>query len=340
MSTKHVTINQVAARAAVSIQTVSRVLNGRPDVSPETRQRVQKVIDELGYQPYAIARGLASRRTYTLGLVTVDFTDYWFNQVVTGAEEEARKHGFFFMLGSARCAPEDEPVYLRLLKERHVEGVLFVRAGSADDYSHLRNLRDSGVPVVTTGDYIPEADFSSVDVNNIEGGRKAVRYLIEHGHTRIAMIPGPRGIKSTNDRNLGYYQAMQEAGIVPDPDLVVYGDWTHRSGYEAMRQLLSTGRPLTAIFSHNDRMAIGALSVARAAGLKVPQDISIVGYDDIPEAEFSDPPLTTIRQPTCEVGQAAASLLIQILENPGMTPKQVLLETELVERSSCAYLHT
>lgn len=337
----HTTIKQVAEKAGVSIQTVSRVLNDRPDVSPETRQRVKRVIDELAYQPYAIARGLASKRTYTLGLVASDFSDYWFSQVVTGAEMEAHEHGYFFMLGSTGCGPQDEPKFLRLLTQRHVEGILFVRAGCLKDLEHLHNLQQSGIPVVSTGFYLPEADFSVVEVNNIDGGRKATQYLIDLGHTEIAMITGPTGWKSVSDRTQGYMQALESTGITADPNLIVYNDnWLHRSGYEAMKELLRRKRSFSALFAQNDRMARGAISSLNEAGRRVPQDVSIVGYDDIPEAEFSNPPLTTIRQPMQEVGKAAARLLMQMIEDPQVTPQQILFGTELVIRSSCIQRQT
>jgi LacI family transcriptional regulator len=334
----HFTIKQVAEKAGVSIQTVSRVLNNRPDVSPETRQRVQQLIDELGYQPFASARGLASKRTYTLGLIASDFSDYWFSQVVTGAEIEAHEHGYFFMLGSTGCNPQDEPKFLRLLTQRHIEGVLFVRAGCPDDLEHLRNLQKSGIPIVSTGFYLPDAEFSVVEVDNVDGGRKATQHLVELGHTQIALICGPADWKSVSDRTEGYMQALASASIAQNPDLIVHGtSWLHRSGYGAMKELLARGAPLTAVFAHNDRIAKGAISAIHEAGLKVPEDISIVGYDDIPEAEFSDPPLTTIRQPMREVGKAAARLLVEMVENSDARPTQILYETELVIRSSCIH---
>lgn len=335
MNNKHVTISQVADRAGVSIQTVSRVLNNRPDVAPETRLRVQQIISELGYQPYAMARGLASKRTYALGLITLDFNDYSFTQIVTGAQSEIQQHGYFFMLGSTKCDPQQEPEYLRLLTERHVDGVLFARAGSEYDDEHLLNLQKGGVPIVTTGYYHPGADFTAIDIDNVSGAKKATHCLIEAGHRRIAMITGPEQIKSTIDRNQGFYTALGEANLNIDPDLVAGGDWTHRSGYYAMKSILEKHKSFCAVFAHNDRMAIGAIRALREAGLRVPQDVSIVGYDDIPEAEFADPPLTTVRQPMYEVGKLAARLLVQLIEDANSQHTQQLLDTELVIRSSC-----
>jgi LacI family transcriptional regulator len=335
---KHITINQVAREAGVSIQTVSRVINHRYDVSAETRQRVQEAIQRLGYQPNAIARGLASRRSRTLGLITYDFNDYSFTQVVTGAEAEAHQHDYFFMLGNASCDPSDEPKYLRLLSERHVEGVLFARQGCQGDMDHLANLQESGVPVVTTGYHQLGIPYAMVDVNNQDGGRKATECLIQNGHTRIASITGPLSSQSAADRDRGYRIALESTGIGHDPQLVAEGDYSHRSGFLAMQQILSSACPFTALFAHNDRMAIGAISALRKAGLRVPEDVSVVGYDDIPEAEFANPSLTTVRQPMVAVGAAAARLLIKMVEDPELTPEQVLFETELVWRSSVVSL--
>jgi len=336
---RHITIKNVAEKAGVSIQTISRVLNNRPDVSPETRKRVQEVIESLGYKPFAIARGLASKRTYTLGLIAPDFTDYWFAQVVTGAEAEAHQHGYFFMLGTTGTNPQDEPRFLRLLTERHVEGILFIRAEHLKDMEQLRHLQQSGIPVVSTGLYLPGSEFCFVEVDNLEGGRQATQHLISLGHTQIAMIAGPQGLNSVENRTQGYLRALQSAGIAPNPELIIEGQsWWHRTGYDAMKQLLSTKVHFTAVFAHNDRLAKGAISALNEAGLKVPDDVSVVGYDDTPEAEFSDPPLTTIRQPMQAVGTAAAQLLIRLIEDPNATPQQMLFPTELVVRSSSAAL--
>jgi len=335
VKSRHATIKDVAKQAEVSIQTVSRVINNRPDVSPETRQRIQATIEELGYQPFTNARGLAAKRTYTLGLVTADFSDFWFSRVVIGAEKEAQEHGYCFMLGNSTCDPKDEPKYLRLLTERHVDGVLFIRAVCENESTHLLRLKKFGVPIVTTGHHLPDVGLAMFDVDNVSGGKKATEYLIGLGHTRIAMITGPSDWKSVIDRRQGYCQALEEANIPLDPELIVGDSWLHRSGYENTQLLLQRNSKFTAIFAHNDRIARGAIYALNEHGLKVPDDISVIGYDDIPEAEFSEPPLTTIRQPTAEIGQAATSFLIQMIEDTTIAPKQVMFDTSLVIRASC-----
>lgn len=331
-----VNIRRVAHEAGVSPQTVSRVLNNRPDVALETRQRVQEVIAQLGYRPSALARGLSSRRTRTLGLITADFSDYFFTQVIAGAEAEARQYGYRFMLGSTERNPQDEPEYIRLLTEHHVDGILFARPSTEPDNRHLVDLLRDGVPVVTTAYHIPGEALTVIDVDNVDGGQQATRCLLDRGHRRIAMISGPATWKSVHDRTRGYIMALEAAGVPFVPELFAEADWSFHGGYQAAQKLLARGQPFSALFSHNDQMAIGALRALREAGRRAPEDVSVVGYDDIPAAEYCEPPLTTIRQPMREVGAVATRLLIQAVEKPGAPQGEILLKTELVMRGSCA----
>lgn len=336
MSSKNrLTIAEVAREAGVSTQTVSRVINERPDVAPETRQRVQQVIRRLGYQPSALARGLASRRTRTLGLITADFSDYFFTQVIAGAEVEARKYGYYFMLGSTERNPQDEPEYIRLLTEHHVQGILFARPSTEPDNRSLLGLLRDGVPVVTTAYHIPGAKLTVVDVDNVDGAQQATSYLLECGRHQIAMITGPTTWKSVNDRTEGYKLALEAADIRFDPSLIAEGNWSYPSGFRAMQELLARGHPFSAIFAQNDQMAIAAIRALREAGRRVPDDVAVVGYDDVPAAEYCDPPLTTIRQPMQEVGKVATRLLIQAIEQTGIDQGEILLKAELIRRRSC-----
>jgi LacI family transcriptional regulator len=334
---QHVTINQVACEAGVSIQTVSRVINNRYDVAAETRKRVRDAIDRLGYQPNAIARGLASKRSRTLGLVTYDFNDLFFTLVVTGAEEEAHKHNYFFMLGSSQCSGAEMPKYLRLLTERHVDGVLFAREGSPDEQEQITRLTEQGTPVVVVGYHRNGQIFNAVDIDNIDGGYKATKHLIEHGHRHIGCITGPSIAQSAQDRTAGYIKALEEAGIMYDPSQIVegaYGLGSHAAGFHGMKRLLKTHPETSAVFAHNDRMASGAMSAIQQSGLRVPDDLSVVGYDDTPEAEYASPPLTTIRQPTVRVGEEAVRLLLRLIDDPGRSVEQILMPVDLVVRGS------
>jgi LacI family transcriptional regulator len=332
---KKVTIRDVAAAAGVSHQTVSRVINNRPDVAEETRHRVWQVIEELGYQPSAIARGLASKRTYTLGLITADFSDFFFTQVIVGAEVEARKHGYFFMLCSTERNPADEPEYLRLLTEREVDGILFARPSTEEDSRHIVSLIQQGVPLVTTAYWLSGEKLTVVDVDNVDGGLRATECLIELEHRKVGIITGPDGWKSVNDRTEGYKLALQRAGIPFDASLIEHSDWSYQGGYEAMGRLLAKAPQITALFAQNDRMAIGAIRALREAGRRIPDDVAVVGYDDIPAAAYCHPPLTTIRQPMQRVGKVATRLLIQLINDPAAERKEVLLRTELIRRGTC-----
>jgi LacI family transcriptional regulator len=329
------TIRDVAAAAGVSYQTVSRVINNRPDVADETRHRVWQVIEELGYQPSAIARGLVSKRTYTLGLITADFSDYFFTQVIVGAEIEARKHGYFFMLCSTERNPDDEPTYLRLLTERQVDGILFARPSTEQDDRHIVALLHEGVPLVTTAYHVPGEQLTVVDVDNVDGGFQATQCLIDGGHCQIGMISGPPAWKSVKDRSEGYRLALEKAGVAFDESLIEHGDWWHESGYQAMRRLLARAPHITALFVQNDRMAIGAIRALREAGRRIPDDVAIVGYDDTPEAAYCHPPLTTIHQPMQQVGEVATRLLIESIDDSAAENQEVLLKTELIRRGSC-----
>jgi DNA-binding LacI/PurR family transcriptional regulator len=310
------------------------VVNARYDVAIETRKRVQEAIDQLGYKPNAIARGLASRRSRTLGFIAFDFNDFFFAQVLAGAEKEAQQLGYVLMLGSVHSDIDDEPKYLRLLTERHAEGVLFASQPSLEaDNEELLAIAGK-VPLVLTGFHDPGKTLNAVDVDNASGGCAAMDCLLESGHRQIAVITGPQVSLGTNDRLMGARAALESAGIGYDPELVIEGKYTCDSGYAAAKDLLAIGKAFTALLCQNDRMAMGAMRALRQAGLRVPDDISVIGYDDIAEAEYYNPALTTIAQPTVELGQAAIRLLVQRIENPGLPVEQHFLSTRLVWRES------
>jgi LacI family transcriptional regulator len=330
-----VNIKQVAKEAKVSIMTVSRVLNQPAKVAQETRERVQTAIQKLGYQPSAIARSLKSMRTYTLGVITVDLVDNFFNQVNSGAEAEARRQGYRVMISSTERDPDNEGEILKLLAERHVEGILLVR-DSIDLDNDLHDLFPiARIPLVTTGYQLSNIQMSRVDIDNVDGGKKATSHLINLGHRRIAMITGPVNHKSSRDRAEGYRQALQEANIPYDERLVIFSDsWLSKWGNQGAQELIRRGVDFSAIFVQSDEIAMGVYLALRQMNLRIPEDISIVGYDDIPVAEYLDPPLTTIRQPIKSVGVEAVRLLIYQIEAKEAIAKEIFLQTELIERKS------
>lgn len=336
------TIRDVAARAGVSHQTVSRVINGNGLVAAGTRERVLQAIQELEYVPSALARGLSSDRTHTLGMVGADVSDYFFAQAVAGAEAEARKHGLFLVIGSLEPAADgDERGYLRLMLERRVDGLVLARPVLDPGMGALLASLAERLPLVVIAARLHLPGVDTVEVDNRQGGLDATRFLIEQGHRGIATITGPLAWPHARDRLASYRVALRRAGLKADPALVARcRDWGLESGRKAAAHLLETGQPFTAIFAHSDLLALGAITELRARGLRVPEDVAVVGYDDIPVASFVDPPLTTIRQPMRQVGARAVEILLDkiaaVRSHVASRPGRHLLRAELVVRKSAA----
>ena len=331
---KRATIRDVASHAGVSHQTVSRVINGNPNVSVITREKVLATISELGYVPSPMARGLISNRTHSIGIVADDISDQFFARVVAGAERAARERGYYLMIGSVE-PDDDERGYLRLMLERRVEGLLLARPSVPLQPSDLVPVMQAGVPIVSVGSsHVPGL---AVDVDNRQGGYDATTHLLEHGHRSIATIVGPRDWPSADARLSGYRDALLEAGIAGTPELVERGvDWGLESGRAATDRLLASGLPFTAIFAQSDLIALGAIRRLRLEGLSVPNDVSIVGYDDVPIAAYVDPPLTTVHQPMREVGEYAAGLILERIAGNEPDSGPHLLPASLVVRQSTA----
>jgi len=338
MGTRRATIRDVATLAAVSHQTVSRVINGQTSVAEPTRRRVLEAIAELGYVPSPMARGLISNRTHTLGMVTADVSDGFFARAVAGAEIAARRRNYYLIVGSVEESPDDEEGtgYLRLMLERRVEGLILARPGVVFEGEHLEGAASAGIPLVSIGSTeLP--GFTSVDVDNRRGGFDATKHLLELGHRSIATIVGPRDWPSADARLAGYHDALREAGSAETAELVEHGaDWGLECGHAATERLLARGRKFTAIFAHSDLIALGAIRRLRLEGLSVPEDVSVVGYDDVPIAAYVDPPLTTVHQPMREVGELAAGLILDRIAGSERDDGPNLLPARLVVRQSTA----
>jgi DNA-binding LacI/PurR family transcriptional regulator len=329
------TIKDVAALAGVSRQTVSRVLNDKGEIRPETRARVLAAIEELGYRPNAAARSMVMGRTCTLGCVSPNVTDYTLASHIQGAQMEARRLGYFLLTGSAPTEADVEPLLEEML-HRRVDGLLVCNPHADGRYRYFLPLLEQDMTVVYLGNTSQGAKVSTVKCDDREGGFQATRYLVDLGHTAIASIAGPDNEECFSDRLAGYCQALAQAGIGFDPTLMASGDWSATSGYQASQRLLATGQPFTAIFAQNDRMAVGAIRALRETGLQVPNDVSVIGFDDIPLVSYFDPPLTTLRQPMEESGRQAVRLLIEAIQDPSRPPEQVFTHARLIERASCA----
>jgi LacI family repressor for deo operon, udp, cdd, tsx, nupC, and nupG len=336
MKRKRVTIKDVAARAGVSRQTVSRVLNDEGVVADATRTRVSEAINELGYRPSAIARSLVSQRTFSLAVLTADFGDYTHARIIEGAEAEAREHGYLIFVSGADHGPYGEPLCCSpILSQHHAEGLFIVYHGSDQDNYEIFEHIPRDLPIVTVG-YAPGHDsIVTVGIANYQGAFQATQHLLKLGHSRIAHITGPMQMYASQERRRGYEAALQEAGATPEDWWVATGDWSSSSGYRATLELLGRDCHFTALFVQNDRMAMGALQALREHQLRVPEDVAVVGFDNIPSTPYFDPPLTTIHQPSYDLGRTGARLLIDLINGEPPPSAPIRLGTKLVMGRSC-----
>lgn len=331
MARSRVTIRDVAAHAGVSHQTVSRVINNSERVSQETRVLVKAAIEELGYRPNAIARSMARGRTCTLACISPNLTDFTFASIIEGAEAEVRKHGYYLVSSSAPTEEEFSRLVEELFTSRRAEGLFVINPYT--DGRH--NLLPPVAPTVFVGARPRKRDtVNSVALDDVSVAHQATQHLIDLGHRRIAMITGLMVEDCSQDRYSGYEKALQDNNINTDPSLVITGDWAATSGYQALQQLIELPSPPTAIFAQNDRMAIGVLRAARELGISVPDELSVIGVDDMPLSSYFDPPLTTMRQDPLSIGRDAARLLIDTMEERETSPKHLLLQAQLIQRQS------
>jgi DNA-binding LacI/PurR family transcriptional regulator len=335
MNRSQPTIKDVAAQAGVSRQTVSRVLNDKPEVAPETRARVQDAIAALGYRPNLAARSMVVGRSCSLGCISPSLTDHTFASMIESAQDEARRRGYFMLTGSAPTVADVEPLLEEMLR-RQVDGLLAIDPCADGRHRVLYPLIRRGVPLVYLSSAPCDEQVSLIRCDDDDAGYQATLYLLDLGHRAIATILGPDHEQCTFDRLDGYQRALVQAGLEPEPPLAVAGDWSAASGYRAARQLLAARRPFTAIFSQNDQMAVGAIRALREAGCRVPDHVSVIGFDDIPLASYFDPPLTTIRQPMEEFGRLGARMLIKAMDDPTRPAEQILLPGQLIIRASCS----
>jgi LacI family transcriptional regulator len=330
------TIEQIAELAEVSRSTVSRVLNNHPSVRQSVRDRVLQVMEEYNYAPQAAARSLASSRTDTLGLLIPrsparTLSDPFISTMIQSLTETCTSMGYFLML--AMVTADMEPnFYNRILRGRHFDGIIMLSSDIDDPVLPL--LIKDHMPLVMIGSHPYFQDVISVDIENRAGAREGVAHLIGLGHRRIGMICGQLEMDSALARRDGYRQALLEAGIPVDPALMVDGYYTEEGAYSAMRRLLSLPNRPTAVFASSDLMGVHAQRAIQDAGLVVPDDIAVVGFDDLPISAISNPPLTTVHQPLTEMGVTAVRLLIEQVRDHKRV-SSVRLPTRLVIRGSC-----
>jgi len=328
------TMKDVATLAGVSVTTVSHVLNDSRVVRPEVRERVLTAMDELEYKRNALARSLRQKHSHTIGLILPDATNPFFAEIARSISDESALRGYSMIICNTDGDPKKEDDYFHVLAEKRVDGIVLIEASSPrGDASSLGKF---GIPAVMMDRYSVLRGVDTIRIDNSGGGRCATEHLLSLGHARIACIAGPSEITPSAERVSGYRSALSESGIPFREEYVLRGDFHPESGHETATRLLRLPDRPTAIFACNDLMAFGAIRAACEMGLSVPNDISVVGFDDIRLAAFFNPPLTTVAQPHRDMGRIAVALLAERICEPELPVRSPLLPTELVRRSSTA----
>jgi len=336
LQSRRVTMDRIADEAGVSLTTVSRALNDRPDIHPDTRARILRIAKDLGYTPSAIARSLATQRTHTIGLAVRTHLDAWAAQILLQIDNPARDSGYEVFVSMHHAIADREHSVLRAFYSRHVEGMIVVSSVLGEDIPALQE--SMGLPIVLISPLLQSSHKYTVQTSDIRGARSGTEYLIQLGHRRIAHIGAPEWTAPGRDRLQGYRAELEANDIPWDPELVFQGDAHETGGSEGVQALMTLADAPTAILCFNDQTAVGVLHGARQMDLRVPEDLSVVGFDDVPLARYLDPPLTTISQDTEALGGQAIRMLFDLIDGRE-TQGPVVLDTVLVERMSCA-LHT
>lgn len=332
----NITIKDVAIRANVSVATVSRVVNNLEGYSEDTKERVLKAIKELGYQRNAIARGLVTKTTKTIGVLIPIVSAYFYSEILNGIEEKANKSGYGIFLCNTGVNGIRAEHYIKMLGERRVDAIIVVSLSLKDEHYDLLNSLKIPYILVATLSYKYKIPYIKVD--DQLAAYTATQYLIENGHSRIALISGDNEDKIAGATRInGYKNALQDYNIKLNENIIKYGDFSYKSGIECMEELLKEKEEFTAVFATSDEMALGALSVMHRQNIKVPEEISIIGYDNTLIAQMSNPPLTTVSQPLYEMGTKAFYRILDMLES-GKSEENIILSHKIVERETVKLL--
>ncbi|MCL1895258.1 MAG: LacI family transcriptional regulator [Clostridiales bacterium] len=330
---ENITISKIAEIADVSKTTVSRVLNKKPDVSPATREKIEEIIRQYNFSPNAFASAILKKRSDTIALVipydeTYILFNPYYSDMIRGVSSEIKKYGYYLML-----IYSDTPHYLAAIRQKRVDGVIMLSPGT----SHLKiieQILQQGIPFVSTSRTTGIKNIHSIVTDDFQGACYAVEHLVSLGHTRTGFINGPEILASSKERLRGYKHVLEKAGIPFDGSIVVNGDTSIESGYTITKRYLEAPG-LSAIFTGSDLMAIGAISALNEAGLNVPGDVSLVGFDDMPFSSYLNPPLTTVRQHAFQKGALAAKMLDSIIKGEPVE-QQIKMPVELIIRKSTA----
>ena len=332
----NVTIKDVAAHAHVSWATVSRVLNNNPSVDGALRSRVLEAVQSLGYHPNPAARRLRARSSDVVGLLISDIQNPFYLSIIRGVEDAAHTHQLSVVLCNS---DEDQPKqqrYLRVMEAERVGGIIIAPTTNTDAAA-LDRLSRAGIPIVVLDRLIGGLTSDAIKVNNVQGALEAVQHLIGLGYRRIGMVGGPLHLTTGRERLQGYRDAHQQAGLPVDENLIRYGDFRAESGYRLTLDLVASAPRPDAIFVCNNLMTLGALRALRESSLRVPDDMPVLGFDDMPWSSELSSPLTAVSQPTFELGQEAVNLLLRRLAEPDAPFRTVVMQTRLIVRESCGF---
>jgi LacI family transcriptional regulator len=334
MLPSHPTMKDVAAYAGVSIATVSRVIGGKGGVRPELDKRVRRAIDALGYRPNQAARRLRERKARIIGVLVTDIQIPFFASIVVGIDRILQEAGYLTLLGNTFDSLASERAHLNIFLSEGVSGVIFAAVNSQDTSNYDR-LFDAGIPLVAIDRMPGELQVDTVQVANHQAAGQAVSHFVQEGHQRIALIGGPNHISTAVERQAGYEHALLTAGLSLDKALIQLGGYTLEGGYQAMRALMENPDRPSAVFITNNVMTLGALQYLNEQCLDIPDDIALIGYDDMPWAASLRPPLTVVAQPESEIGVLAARLMLERIREPQSAYKHITLDARLVLRASC-----
>lgn len=332
-----VTQKDVAKKAGVSSATVSAVINQNKYVSPELKKRVQKTIEILNYEINSVARSLKTKRTYTIGVIIGNVLSNFYSILAKSIEENAKKHGFSIILCNGDDDPEEELKYLKVLKSSRVDGIILTPTGK--NISYIKQIIKTGTNLIFIDRLINGIDCDAVIVDNVNGAYQAVKHLIENGYRKVAIIDGFIDRTTGRGRLDGYLKALDESGIPRNDNLIKIGSFKQTSGMELCRELLTGSDKLEAIFTANLDITLGAIKIIKEMGLKIPDDVAIVGFDDSEWSTIIDPPLTCVRQPTSNLGKIVLEMLVKKINKDNdkalqNKPQVITLETDLLIRGS------
>ena len=330
--TRRPTINDIATKVGLSKASVSRALNGKQDVDPETRKRIFKIATQMGYVPSATARALSNGRSNCLGLLVPSLTWPWILEVLRGVAEEIERSGYSLMLYTTANGEDSERAFMsQVVPAGAVDGLALVIPPGMFEY--IGELAKRGMPVVVIDDRGHHPEFPTVATTNLEGGRSATQHLIDLGRRRIAMLNGQLEFGCNRDRLEGYKSALQDAGIRFEDRHTMTGYFTEESGASGIARVLESDPKVDAVFAANDLMAFGAMRAIRNSGRRIPDDVAVVGFDDIPASAITHPPLTTVHQPLYEMGRKAAGMVMAAVRGDRIEGR-IELPTSLVVRAS------